>query len=148
MYIDILIIHYGGFLKLLRNAIKWEKKKVIDYHDAYKGRALYKMNKSKIFAPLIVVDPIMPEGNIPSTTASKEPIEEPTLSPLPKIVEVIKSKIINVHSEPKIESGNIVHQLMTGARVPYADENKGWYQVELDNGEKGWVIKKYTKLLE
>ena len=94
------------------------------------------------------VDPIMPEGNIPSTTASKEPIEEPTLSPLPKIVEVIKSKVINVHSEPKIESVNIIHQLMTGAQVIYMDENKGWYQVELDNGEKGWVIKKYTKLLE
>ena len=61
---------------------------------------------------------------------------------------MIKSKIINVHSEPKIESGNIVHKLKTGTQDVYVEENEGWYQVELDNGEKGWVIKSYTKLLE
>jgi tRNA nucleotidyltransferase (CCA-adding enzyme) len=61
--LDILVIYYGGFLKLLRDAIRWDKKEVIDYHDVYKGKALIKMNKSKIFAPLIVVDPIMPERN-------------------------------------------------------------------------------------
>ena len=65
-----------------------------------------------------------------------------------KIVEVTKSKAINVHSEPKIESGNIIHRLEAGAQVIYADENKGWYQVEFANGKKGWIIKKYTKLLE
>ena len=26
--LDILIIYYGGFLKLLRNAVKWEEKEV------------------------------------------------------------------------------------------------------------------------
>jgi tRNA nucleotidyltransferase (CCA-adding enzyme) len=61
--LDILVIYYGGFLKLLRNAVKWYKKEVIDYHDVHKSKALSKMNKSKIFAPLIVVDPIMPERN-------------------------------------------------------------------------------------
>ena len=61
--LDILVIHYGGFLKLLRNVVKWKKKEVIDYHNVHKGRALNNMNKSKVFAPLIVVDPIMPERN-------------------------------------------------------------------------------------
>ena len=84
----------------------------------------------------------------PTTIVPTELIEETTLSPSPKMVEVIKSKIINVHSEPKIESGNIVHKLKAGAQVTYADENEGWYQIEFANGKKGWVIKKYTKLLE
>ena len=61
--LDILVIYYGGFLKLLRNAITWRKKEIIDYHDVHKGKALIKMNKSKVFAPLIVVDPIMPDRN-------------------------------------------------------------------------------------
>ena len=61
--LDILVIHYGGFLKLLRNAVKWRKKEVIDYHNVHKGKALQKINKSKTLAPLIVVDPIMPERN-------------------------------------------------------------------------------------
>ena len=65
-----------------------------------------------------------------------------------KIVEVIKSKAINVRSEPKIKIGNVVHKLATGTQVVYTDENEGWYQVEFANGKKGWVIKKYTKLLE
>jgi len=65
-----------------------------------------------------------------------------------KIVEVIKSTVINVRSEPKIDGGNIVHKLQTGTQVNYAGENEGWYQVEFANGKKGWVIKKYTKLLE
>lgn len=61
--LDILVIYYGGFLKLLRNAVKWKKKEVIDYHGFHKGNALKKMNKSKILAPLIVVDPIMSDRN-------------------------------------------------------------------------------------
>ena len=84
----------------------------------------------------------------PTTTVPTELVEETTRSPSTKMVEVIKSKIINVHSEPKIESGNIVHKLKAGTQVTYADENEGWYQIEFANGKKGWVIKKYTKLLE
>lgn len=84
----------------------------------------------------------------PTAIASAGPIGKTALSQSLKVVEVIRSKVINVHSEPKIESGNIVHKLKTGTQVIYADENEGWYQVEFANGKKGWVIKKYTKLLE
>lgn len=79
-------------------------------------------------------------------TVIKKPMKDTTLST--KMVEVIKPKVINVHSEPKIKSENIVYQLKTGAQVVYADENEGWYQIEFANGKLGWVIKKYTKILE
>ena len=86
-----------------------------------------------------------------SPTATKTPktsAEETVLLSSPKMVEVIKPNLINMHSEPKIESGNIVQKLKTGTQIIYIGENARWYQVEFANGEKGWVIKKYTKLLE
>lgn len=61
--LDILIIYYGGFLKLLKAATKWKGDVVIDYNNFYKGDVFNKMNKSKLVSPLIVVDPILPERN-------------------------------------------------------------------------------------
>ena len=61
--VDILTIHYGGFIELLKASQKWKDKTIIDYTNAHKGRALYEMNKSKLISPLIVVDPIHKERN-------------------------------------------------------------------------------------
>ena len=61
--IDIITIHYGGFLKLLEAARKWKEKTVVDYHDAHKGKALRELNKSKLVSPLIVIDPVDPSRN-------------------------------------------------------------------------------------
>ena len=61
--LDILVIHYGGFLKLLENVNNWGKRVVVDHHNVYGGGVLDNMNKSKLVSPLVVVDPIMPERN-------------------------------------------------------------------------------------
>jgi len=84
----------------------------------------------------------------PTAVVSAESIEESILPLSLKMVEVIRPKAINVHSEPKIENRNIIQKLKPGTQVIYTDENEGWYQVEFANGKKGWIIKKYTKLLE
>ena len=94
-----------------------------------------------------IEESMIPDQPAPTKVLS-ESMEETSLSPAIKMVEVIRSNVINVHSEPKIERKNIVHKLKTGTQVIYTDENEGWYQVEFANGKKGWVIKKYTKLLE
>ncbi|MBU0979980.1 MAG: nucleotidyltransferase domain-containing protein [Nanoarchaeota archaeon] len=60
--IDILIIHYKGFIPLLRAASRWSKQEVIDPERAHKGRALFNLNKSKL-GPLVVIDPLQPERN-------------------------------------------------------------------------------------
>ncbi|KHO45854.1 MAG: tRNA adenylyltransferase (CCA-adding enzyme), tRNA nucleotidyltransferase CCA-adding enzyme [archaeon GW2011_AR3] len=60
--IDIITLHYGGFLPLARNASKWKPGQVVDYHNVYKGKARQVLNESKL-GPLIVIDPIMPERN-------------------------------------------------------------------------------------
>ncbi len=61
--VDILVIHYKGFLPLLKAAAKWKPKVVIDYHNKYKGKALLMMNKSKLHSPLVLIDPVQPERN-------------------------------------------------------------------------------------
>jgi tRNA nucleotidyltransferase (CCA-adding enzyme) len=61
--LDILVIHYGGFLKLLKAAQKWKDKEVIDPEKYYKRDALKRLNRSKIDSPIIIIDPVLPERN-------------------------------------------------------------------------------------
>jgi tRNA nucleotidyltransferase (CCA-adding enzyme) len=61
--LDILTVHYGSFLKLLKAASEWEDKVVVDHYNIYKGKALNKLNVSKIDSPLIIIDPIQKERN-------------------------------------------------------------------------------------
>lgn len=61
--LDILIIHYGGFLKLLRATKQWKEKTIIDTNNYHKGKALHHLNTSKTQGPLIVIDPIDPYRN-------------------------------------------------------------------------------------
>jgi tRNA nucleotidyltransferase (CCA-adding enzyme) len=52
--IDILVVYYGSFQKLLENAINWQKYKIIDVENYNSSNDL---NKSKI-SPLIIIDPV------------------------------------------------------------------------------------------
>ena len=92
----------------------------------------------------------VPESNSSPGTAPAGPNGESTFptSPKMKMVEVIKSDGINVHSEPKIQAKNIVHKLKAGNQMIYTDENEAWYKVEFSKGRNGWIIKKYVKLVK
>lgn len=70
--IDILAIHYGGFLKLLQAAAKWKEKTVVDHHNAHKGKALKNLNKSKLASPLIVIDPIESSRNAAASLSAEK----------------------------------------------------------------------------
>lgn len=61
--LDVLVIHYKGFLNLLKAAVRWKPKMVIDFYGKHKGKALFNLNKSKTHSPLIVIDPVQPERN-------------------------------------------------------------------------------------
>jgi tRNA nucleotidyltransferase (CCA-adding enzyme) len=61
--LDILVIHYNGFLNLLKQAAKWQDRIVVDFNNYYGGRALNELNRSKTVSPLIVIDPILPARN-------------------------------------------------------------------------------------
>ncbi|MBR9677277.1 hypothetical protein GOV04_03985 [Candidatus Woesearchaeota archaeon] len=58
--LDILTIYYGSFEKVLRAAIDWKEKTLIDVKNYHMGKI--KINKEKI-SSLIVIDPIQPERN-------------------------------------------------------------------------------------
>ena len=57
--LEILVIYYGGFEKLLKASAKWKNKEVIDVEKYYKGKnVLFELNKSKLQSALIVIDPV------------------------------------------------------------------------------------------
>ncbi len=61
--LDILVAHYGSFIKLLRASQKWKQREVIDFHDRHRGRALQNLNRAKTESALIVIDPLDPSRN-------------------------------------------------------------------------------------
>lgn len=62
---DILIYYYKSFDKFIKEVSKWKSKVFIDAEKHYKNKeeALAKMNESKVYGPMIVVDPIQLERN-------------------------------------------------------------------------------------
>jgi len=62
---EVLAIHYGSFVNLLRAATKWKEKQIIDPEGSYKSRnPLIELNKSKTLSPLILIDPVQPSRNV------------------------------------------------------------------------------------
>ncbi len=61
--VDILVIYHKGFKPLLRAAVKWKPKTVIDPTGKVGKKAVMVLNKSKIQGPLIVIDPVQPDRN-------------------------------------------------------------------------------------
>lgn len=51
--LELLVIYYGSFVKLLRNAAKWESKTLIGNKTLIK-----RLNPSKRLSPLILIDPV------------------------------------------------------------------------------------------
>ena len=68
--IDILIIYYGGFDKMLKAVSRWEDTTIIDTENSHKD-VLKELNKSKLQSPLIIIDPIDSTRNA-SASLSKE----------------------------------------------------------------------------
>ncbi len=106
--------------------------------------------------PIPMVDPapiVSPEPApqpVVKVEPKVEPKAEPAPPPAPQMVQVVTKKggPLNVRSEPEKKTGNIVYKLKNGAKTTFADENESWYQVEYAKGKKGWISKKYSKLLE
>ena len=71
--LEILIIHYGSFEKLLKSSQKWEEKEIVDRAKLYKKKAdvWTELNTSKLHSPLIVIDPVDKSRNA-AAALSKE----------------------------------------------------------------------------
>jgi len=71
--VDILMVCYGNFLNLLEDAQHWTDRVIIDVENHLKN-PLQELNKSKIYSPLIVVDPIQLNRNA-AAALNKEKFE-------------------------------------------------------------------------
>src|SRR3989344_1972870 len=54
--IEILVLHYGSFAKLIKAASKWKHRRIIDTEKHHKN-ALESLNIAKLDSPLIIVTP-------------------------------------------------------------------------------------------
>jgi tRNA nucleotidyltransferase (CCA-adding enzyme) len=60
--LDLLVLQYGSFLRLLQAATKWKSVVVLDPAKHHRN-PLFTLNASKRSGPLVIVDPIQPERN-------------------------------------------------------------------------------------
>jgi len=61
---EILVVHYGGFDKLLKAVLKWKDKTIIDVEKSYEGiDVLEILDDAKTVGPLVVVDPVDKDRN-------------------------------------------------------------------------------------
>ncbi|PIN80881.1 CCA tRNA nucleotidyltransferase [Candidatus Woesearchaeota archaeon CG10_big_fil_rev_8_21_14_0_10_32_9] len=86
--VDLLIINYGSFERLIKTASKWKHRTIIDIEKYHKFPEM-SLNSSKILGPLIVVDPVQKNRNAAAAVsiecytrfkkACKEFIKKPSL---------------------------------------------------------------------
>jgi len=86
--VDLLIINYGSFEKLIKAASKWKHRTIIDIEKYHKFPEM-SLNSSKILGPLIIVDPVQKNRNAAAAVstecyerfkkACKEFIKKPSL---------------------------------------------------------------------
>src|SRR5690606_30821582 len=53
-------------------------------------------------------------------------------------VIIITGDSVNVREEPSISS-SVITQIDSGETFPFLQEENDWYQIELENGTKGWI---------
>lgn len=69
--LDLLIINYGSFEKLINAAINWKEKEIFDIEKHLK-KPLEELDDAKIHSPLIIVDPVQPDRNAAAALNKKQ----------------------------------------------------------------------------
>jgi hypothetical protein len=88
------------------------------------------------------VDPGMEMKRETSSMASPPP----KASPIKRVRIMTRSTPLRVRAQPDAKSG-VVAQVPRNSIVPVFQENKNWYQIDYQRGKKGWIAKKYTKVV-
>ena len=149
--IDILIVHYGSFLNLLKASQKWKPKLVIDAEKHYKNSAdvKFNINKSKLEGPMIVVDPILKTRNAASAVSMEkfELFRKKTKEFLKKPSEefFVEKKISVEYLKSKYRKHLVVLKLKAGKGKPDVIGSrilKAFRFMESELAKKGFEIKK------
>lgn len=87
----------------------------------------------------------------PSPSPSPKTSPKPSVTPIEKPYVEIKETgtgWLRVRSEPSTE-GEELAKVNVGEVFPYLDEKEsGWYKIEYEDGEEGWVSSVYSELVE
>jgi tRNA nucleotidyltransferase (CCA-adding enzyme) len=71
--LELLILHYDSFEKLLKATTKWKAPIIIDIEKHYDSAAaaLLRLNEAKIQSPVIIIDPVQPDRNAAAALSRK-----------------------------------------------------------------------------
>ena len=138
---EILVVHAGSFLNVMKNASHWSGKEIIDVEKYYKRKnPLTELNKAKIESPLIMIDPVQASRNVTAAlseesfarliAAAKQYIKKPAISFFIKKKITIESlhknakgaQLLIVKVEPVAGKGDVVAAKMLKA-FEYAEKN-------------------------
>jgi len=128
---EILVIKYGGFVKVLRAAQKWQEPVFIDVGRHYynKTAVLRELNRSKL-SPLIIIDPVQKDRNAAAAineqsikefkTAAKKFLMRPSraffVRKIPTRDEIKKKASIVIEVKPLAGKEDIVASKVLKAR--------------------------------
>lgn len=88
--LEVIVSHYGSFLKFLKAALKWDMKEkiIIDPEHYYKSRKqlFEEMNEAKLHSPVILVDPVQRDRNAAAALSYET---------LKRFIETIKKFLAN-----------------------------------------------------
>jgi len=114
--IELLIAHYGSFIKFLKEVVKDKEKIVIDTEKRYKNRShvLMDINSSKLNSPIIVVDPTSMSRNALAALSEetfkgfKKSASKFLKNPSIRDFEVVKIDLEKVKKEAKKKGNDFV----------------------------------------
>ena len=74
--VELLVIYYGDFPSLVKNASKWKSQTILDLSNYYKNEkeVLRNINKDKL-GNLILIDPVQPERNAAASLSQEKYFE-------------------------------------------------------------------------
>jgi len=88
---------------------------------------------------------LMPTPPTPGATAQAIEEAEETMASSDSmvVVKMREGSTLNVRSEPSTQ-GEILGYLENGDMMPFMSESGDWYQIEIEEGQSGWISKKYS----
>ena len=95
------------------------------------------------------LEPVMEEAPPKSSSAMErpqrtEPVEEPV--PTKRVRITTQNAPLRVRAKPDARS-KVVSQIPKNSVVPVYQETKQWFQIKYQKGKKGWISKKYSRLV-
>lgn len=77
----------------------------------------------------------------------KPPVKRTVTKPVKKVKVTTKMTPLRVRADPSSKA-DVIAQIPIATIVPMFQETGQWYQVEYSRGKKGWISKKYSRLVK